>query len=60
MIEIIHGRPCVKLNGRYYAVDIKQPGLAERIAAQTNSTGRVFERLQRSARNNSNKFVFTR
>lgn len=60
MIEIIHGRPCVKLNGRYYAVQVKQPGKAERIAAQTNSTGCAFERVQRSARNNSNKFVFAR
>lgn len=60
MIEIIHGRPCVKLNGRYYAVEVKQPDRATRIANNTGSTGCAFERTQRSARNNSNKHVFAR
>lgn len=60
MIEIIHGRPCVKINGLYYAVDIKQHGKASRIAMQSRSTGCVFERVQKSARNNNNKHVFAK
>lgn len=60
MVEIIHGRPCVKLNGRYYAVQVKQPGKAERIAAQTGPTGCAYERVQRSARHTTSKHVFAR
>jgi hypothetical protein len=60
MIEIIHGKACVKLNGRYYAVDTKQLDRAARIANNTGSTGCAYERVQRSARHNGNKHVFAR
>lgn len=60
MIEIIHGRACVKLGGRYFAIETKSLGRAERVANNTGSTGCAFERVQRSAKNNSNKHVFAR
>lgn len=54
MIQIVHGRKCVLINGRYFAVD-KDTTRAERIANNTGPTGNVFERVQRSARNNNTR-----
>lgn len=59
MFDNIHGRKCVLVNGRWFAVD-KTLDRAARIACNTGSTGGVFERIQHSARNNSNKHVFKR
>lgn len=52
MITELHGRKVVLINGRHFAVN-KSLDRAERIASNTGSTGRVFERVQRSARNNN-------
>lgn len=55
MFEMIHGRKCVRMNGRWYAVDNRNYGIADRIAMRTNSTTNVYERVQRSARNNNSR-----
>lgn len=55
MFDMIHGRKCVRINGRYYAVNDRTFGLAERIANNTGSTGNVIDRVQRSARNNHSR-----
>jgi hypothetical protein len=55
MFTMIHGRKCVLINGRHYAVDDRNYGIADRIAMRTNSTCNVYERVQRSARNNNTR-----
>ena len=55
MFDMIHGRKCVRINGRWYAVNDRNHGLADRIAMQTNPTSNVYERTQRSARNNNSR-----
>ena len=55
MFDMIHGRKCVRVNGRWYAIDDRNHGVAQRIAMQTNSTGCVVDRVQRSARNNHSR-----
>lgn len=52
MFDKIHGRKCVLVNDRWYAIQDKNHGLADRIAMRTNSTYNTHERVQRSARNN--------
>lgn len=54
MTQVIHGRKCVYINGRWFAVD-KDLDRAERIANNSRSTGCVVERVQRSARNNNSR-----
>jgi predicted nucleotide-binding protein (sugar kinase/HSP70/actin superfamily) len=55
MFTMIHGRKVVLINGRHYAVDDRNHGIADRIAQRTNSTCNTFERVQRSARNNNTR-----
>lgn len=55
MFDVIHGRKCVLVNGRWYAVNDKNHGIAARVAMRTNSTSNVYERVQRSARNNHSR-----
>jgi hypothetical protein len=55
MFDMIHGRKCVNVNGRWYAVNDRNHGLADRIAMRTNPTSNVYERVQRSARNNNTR-----
>jgi hypothetical protein len=54
MHVIVHGKLCVKINGRFYAVDTKQYGVADRIAMQSNVPS-TYQRWQRSARNNHSR-----
>lgn len=54
MLGVIHGRKAVYINGRWFAVD-KPMDRAERIAVNTKSCCNVFERVQRSARNNNSR-----
>jgi hypothetical protein len=58
-MQVLHGRKVVYINGRYFAVD-KDLTRAERIACNTGPVGNAFERVQHSARNNTNKHVFKR
>lgn len=55
MFTYIHGRKVMLINGRHYAVDDRNHGIADRIAMNTRSTGCVVERVQRSARNNNSR-----
>lgn len=55
MFTEIHGRKVVLINGRHYAVDDRNHGIAQRIAMNSRSTGCVAERVQRSARNNQSR-----
>lgn len=54
MITEIHGRKVVLINGRHFAID-KDLSRADRVANNTGRTGCVFERVQRSARNNHSR-----
>jgi len=55
MFDMVHGRKCVLINGRWYAVDDRNHGIAQRIAMNTNPTFNTYERVQRSARNNHSR-----
>jgi len=55
MFEMIHGRKCVNVNGRWYPVQDRVFGIADKIAMRTNPTCNTFERVQRSARNNNTR-----
>ena len=56
MLTELHGRKVILINGRQYAVDDRNHGLAQRIheAQRGKST---YQRWERSARSNSSKVL---